>query len=980
MRFSKNIFLLFAFSAFLATPALSQTITRVDVTASSTIVIVGQTIPAAAAAKDADGNVISSATFTWTTGTPSIATVDSAGQVTAVFPGSVQVRARTGNITGTLTFTVIPLKVQLTGPDSVLLNTSATLSATALDIHNNPIPNVTFTWASDNTGVGTVTAGLFQAVNIGELVVSATAFNVAGRLPLRVTRPLDYRMETVVSTDAAFGEASIQSVLSMSNLNAAGDLAFVANLSGSTTGLVLDSHGQLSLLARTGDPSPLGGMFSGFGQPAINARGEVAVVATVGGGGIGPLLLLFRGGEPIPLLASGDALTVGGTIGNITLATDGLDDNGFAVVTLSVNNPSYSGVFRASAEADVVPLIRTTDSLPIGTPTAFNAVAVSTGGRVAVIVTAGARRGIYMVTPTEIAPVVADGFAAPGGGTFASFQAIRFTDLAIYFLGTPQGRAMSLYRVTTALEEIVRGGATTNPTRTTTLNSLLGVGASGVLFSGTLSDIGTGVYAWSAAGLRAVALNRAAMPGGETLTRLDAASINGAGSIAFLAVTNRHVSALYRSQDGSNTLRLGSWSRASLPVNFNVVSNSNLRPSPYAAYFQAGTPASLLKKAGATVTAVAIPGMTTPRGHAFTSTSAAASNANGDAAFVGTSMDLTNASSLTIIYRYFDNVLSEWIPFNQAIGNLNIGTGGLGNIALNSNRQLAFVGTVSNRQSLIRAGAGSDIQVLVQAGAASPSGGTFSSFSNIQLTPSGSVVFTAGVTNGLAGIFMWSGGQVDDSCDDDIYRNLGAPVVGGESIYFAALRDTVTGIFVYANGTVQPAIVLGTRLPTNTMLTNIGAYSAQEDGSLVFQGTASFTGLFVRSSDGSLSTVALVSESSPASGRFSSFASLAMGGSIVLTNSLVTQDRAALFMALPAGFQAPAISSISFSVPERAGFSRRTEDVEGLLTVGYASVEPAVGSSNPSGLAIFSNRQNGVLVSEASVPSTTLIQSGRLLC
>src|SRR5438046_1171106 len=90
----------------IATPAFSQTIARVDVVAPSTLVIVGQTIAATAAAKDADGNVISGPSFTWTSGTPNVASVDSSGQVTALFPGAVQIRARTGNITGNLTLTV----------------------------------------------------------------------------------------------------------------------------------------------------------------------------------------------------------------------------------------------------------------------------------------------------------------------------------------------------------------------------------------------------------------------------------------------------------------------------------------------------------------------------------------------------------------------------------------------------------------------------------------------------------------------------------------------------------------------------------------------------------------------------------------------------------------------------------------------------------------------------------------------------------
>jgi hypothetical protein len=384
----------------------------------------------------------------------------------------------------------------------------------------------------------------------------------------------------------------------------------------------------------------------------------------------------------------------------------------------------------------------------------------------------------------------------------------------------------------------------------------------------------------------------------------------------------------------------------------------------------------LLKKTGASVTAVAMPGMMNPRGHVFTGTSAAASNGNGDAAFVATSMNLGNATSFTALYRYFDNVLTEWLPFNQPVENQTVGTGGLTNIALNNNRQAAFVGTVSNRQSLILAGTA--IQILVQAGATSPTGGTFSSFTNIQLTPSGSVVFTAAVTNGPAGIFMWSGGQVSRIAATDIYRNIGAPVAGGESVYFLATRDTVTGLFVYYNGSVQPAVTLGTRLPINTALTSITAYSAQEDGTLVFQGTASFTGVFVRRVDGALSTVALVSENSPAAGRFTSFVSLAMGGSVVLANSLVTQDRSALFVAVPTGFQVPVMSSLTFSIPDRAAVSRRTENAGTVLTTGYAAVEADAASSNPSALAIFSYRQNGVLVTEASVPSTALLQAGRI--
>ena len=46
--------------------------------------------------------------------------------------------------------------------------------------------------------------------------------------------------------------------------------------------------------------------------------------------------------------------------------------------------------------------------------------------------------------------------------------------------------------------------------------------------------------------------------------------------------------------------------------------------------------------------------------------------------------------------------------------------------------------------------------------------------------------------------------------------------------------------------------------------------------------------------------------------------------------------------------------------------------------VGYASIRPDTGSTTLSGLAIFGFRQNNVLVTEAGVPASLLIQSGRI--
>jgi hypothetical protein len=70
-------------------------------------------------------------------------------------------------------------------------------------------------------------------------------------------------------------------------------------------------------------------------------------------------------------------------------------------------------------------------------------------------------------------------------------------------------------------------------------------------------------------------------------------------------------------------------------------------------------------------------------------------------------------------------------------------------------------------------------------------------------------------------------------------------------------------------------------------------------------------------------------------------------------------------------------SAAAYAVPARGGFTATTQGGTGAQTVGYARVQPT-GFGSPSGLAIFSFRQNNILVSEAAVPASTLITTGRI--
>src|SRR5439155_134081 len=69
-------------------------------------------------------------------------------------------------------------------------------------------------------------------------------------------------------------------------INARGDVAFLATVRRgreSTEALLLATRGQLQKVVAQGDPAPAGGTFAGFGPPAINREGAVAFGAAIEG-------------------------------------------------------------------------------------------------------------------------------------------------------------------------------------------------------------------------------------------------------------------------------------------------------------------------------------------------------------------------------------------------------------------------------------------------------------------------------------------------------------------------------------------------------------------------------------------------------------------------------------------------------------------------------------------------------------------------
>ena len=97
----------------------------------------------------------------------------------------------------------------------------------------------------------------------------------------------------------------------------------------------------------------------------------------------------------------------------------------------------------------------------------------------------------------------------------------------------------------------------------------------------------------------------------------------------------------------------------------------------------------------------------------------------------------------------------------------------------------------------------------------------------------------------------------------------------------------------------------------------------------------------------------------------------------ILTNGLVLTYHFVNGAYAPAA-PPPASATKSFSITNRGGLSAITDGSGSNITVGYAAIQPSAGNTTPTGVAIFGYRPAGILVTEAGVPASTPIRSGRI--
>ncbi len=171
-------------------------------------ILTGQTSQLTATAWDANGKELRVGAVTWSSKTPAVATVSSAGLVTGLVLGRDAITAIVNGISGTALVTVLtPTLAKVTvSPDSTGIPSNGTLqlSATLDDGNGHTLIDGPVTWVTRDPSVATVSrAGLVTAVDSGRDTITAFSGATTGVAILDVRGPEQPGSNGILVSDLA---------------------------------------------------------------------------------------------------------------------------------------------------------------------------------------------------------------------------------------------------------------------------------------------------------------------------------------------------------------------------------------------------------------------------------------------------------------------------------------------------------------------------------------------------------------------------------------------------------------------------------------------------------------------------------------------------------------------------------------------------------------------------------------------------------
>jgi uncharacterized protein YjdB len=179
-------------SANITVSAVSAEIIAVE--PESVSVVIGAKAQLVASARAKDGTPLPGRTPSWVSGSPTIVTVTSSGEVTGVAIGQAAILATIDGVTAVARVFVrqIPVGTVAVSPTSTSLQIGATtqFSVVVRDSLGTVVTDRPVSWSSSNAGVASISSsGLVTAIAAGSANVLATAGGKSGSATITVSPP-----------------------------------------------------------------------------------------------------------------------------------------------------------------------------------------------------------------------------------------------------------------------------------------------------------------------------------------------------------------------------------------------------------------------------------------------------------------------------------------------------------------------------------------------------------------------------------------------------------------------------------------------------------------------------------------------------------------------------------------------------------------------------------------------------------------------
>lgn len=332
-------------------------VAAISITPAATSVTVGQSTTLSAVATDAQGGTLSGRSFTWTSLTPSIATVSSSGVVVGVTVGTATISAVAEGRTGLAVVTVAPAPVASVtvalSANSLRPGQATQALATTLDAQGAALTGRVVSWQSSNTTVASIDAfGAITASAPGTTNISATAEGRSGTATLTVTQvPVASVAMSVNSASMRVGDTQVATA---SARDANGSALAGRAISWTT------SNPSVASVTQTGVITAV-------------AVGSVAISASSEGQFSSVAISVTANVASIALTVPVATLVVGQQSQATALAQDGSGNTVSGVaVTFSSSNPSVASITSNGAITAVTPgtttIMATAGSVSAGVP------------------------------------------------------------------------------------------------------------------------------------------------------------------------------------------------------------------------------------------------------------------------------------------------------------------------------------------------------------------------------------------------------------------------------------------------------------------------------------------------------------------------------------------------------------------------------------------------------------------------------------